>query len=263
MNCRISRLEQKLDSETKALAAQCEGLERELTFIKAALKRGETSRKEAVQKKEQKGKETALSKAFSGKDLGIMASGVEALKQGTGKGSATIVYDSTVDPFTDIGIFDKVEGRRNSALVDFTTSGDVFGGFYGVAVTERYKEFYDSNIFAFSFESHRRCETPQRFVVMEGKKTKANVFFDNIWGFVQFKVDGAGALFLGNEMSRSYCENMSDAFERVQDTTLTGRNGRIWGKGPDRHCARLVAVQLSSLDFSSHTLNHKVSLETW
>ena len=51
------------------------------------------------------------------------------------------------------------------ALVGFTTDGYMFGGVFSVAVTERDKDFNDPNIFAFSFESHGRCTTRQRFVV--------------------------------------------------------------------------------------------------
>ena len=128
----------------------------------------------------------------------------------------------------------------------FTTDGDVFGGFYSVAVTELEKDFYDPNIFVFSFESHGRCETPQRFGVKEGVKDKALVdFFWNYHnGFVCFGVDHVGGFWLGSEKSSSYCFNLSDGFEGIQDTTLTGNN-RTWGEGPYHHCTRLVAIQLS------------------
>ena len=165
--------------------------------------------------------------------------GVEALKQWTGKARATVVFDSTVDEFTHGGLFDKVQGKPNVAVVGFTTDGDVFGGFYSVAVTEQVKRFYDRDMFIFSFESHGRCKTPQRFVVRERLKEKACVYFYNKSdGFVEFWVVGYGWFYLGNERSNSYCYNMSDAFEGIENTTLTGKNDSY------HHCTRLVAIQL-------------------
>ena len=174
-----------------------------------------------------------------------MADRVDALKRWTGKARATVVYDSTVDEFTDI-LFDKVKGKRNIAIVGFTTDGDVFGGFFSVAVTEQYKEFDDSTIFAFSFESHGRCDTPQRFVVKEELKKEAFVYFfkNDSRGFVDFWVNG-GNFSLGNEGSDSYCCDMSRGFEGLEDTTLTGKNGD-WFIEPYHRCARLVAVRLSN-----------------
>ena len=88
---------------------------------------------------------------------------INALKEWTGKARATKIYDSTVDEFTGNGNFNKVKGMPNIALVGFTTDGDVFGGFYSVAVTEQDEFLYDPNMFIFSFETHGRCNTPQKF----------------------------------------------------------------------------------------------------
>ena len=136
-----------------------------------------------------------------------MADCVDALKEWTGKERATVVYDSVVDEFTDECLFEKVKGKPNIALVGFTTDGDVFGGFYSVAVTEQYKVFFDPNMFAFSFESHGRCATPQRFFVKERLNENASVCFlhNDSNGFVEFGVDGAGGFYLGNEASDSFC----------------------------------------------------------
>ena len=174
-----------------------------------------------------------------------MAACVNALTEWTGKVRATIVYDSTVDEFTDNGLFVKVKGKRNIAVVGFTTDGDVFGAFYSVAVMKQERTFYDPNIFAFSFESRGRCATPQRFVVKEGLKKKANVSFwkNDSNGFVRFWVNGEGGFYLGNERSDSYCWNMSRGFEGLQNTTLTGKTYH-YPDGPYHHCTRLVAVQL-------------------
>ena len=174
-----------------------------------------------------------------------MPNRVNALKEWTDKAIATIIYDSTVDEFTADGIFDKVKGKENVAIVGFTTDGDVFGVFYSVAVTEQGKDFDDRNIFAFSFESHGRCETPQRFVVKKGLKEMVNVYFFKTapYGFVDFGVAGLGGFWLGNERSNSFCTDLSDGFAGIKDTTLTGQNG-TYPDGPFHHCARLVAIQL-------------------
>ena len=115
-----------------------------------------------------------VSSSISGRDLEAMAKALESLKEWTGKTNATIIYDSTVDEFTDQGLFDKVKSKRNIALIGFTTDGDVFGGFYSVAVEMQEMQFFDPNMFVFSFESHGRCETPQMFIVKE--ELRENVY---------------------------------------------------------------------------------------
>ena len=176
-----------------------------------------------------------------------MADCINALKEWTGKANVTIVFDSTFDEFTDDGLFDKVKGKPNIAIVGFTTDGDVFGGFYSPAVTKQFKDFFDPNLFAFSFESHGRCETPKRFMVKEGwLKEKANVSFskNNISGFVGFWVFAYGWFYLGNEKSNSWCHDLSDAFEGIEKMTLTGQNNTSKYTPPFHHCARIVAIQL-------------------
>ena len=118
-----------------------------------------------------------LASSFSGKDLTVMESGIRALKRWTVRANANIIYHSRVGPFTDQGLFDKVEAMANVAIVAFTTEGDVFGGFYNVAVTEQWNAFFDENMFIFSFQSHGRCMTSQRFLVK--KKGQAFVLFYN------------------------------------------------------------------------------------
>ena len=198
----------------------------ELKVQEEKRKAEEAARQKEEQQREEKRKaEEAMRSAFSGKDSEVMAKGVNALKAWTGKASATIVYDSPVDKFTHDGLFDKIKGKPNIALIGFTTDGDVFGGFYRIAVTEQEKPVYDPSIFAFSFESRGRCETPQRFVVKEGLKMKANVHFwkNDSRGFVRFGVDYVGGFRLGNERSESYCHCLSDGFADIEDSTLTGK----------------------------------------
>ena len=244
LNELISRLERKIDAETKSLAARCDRLEREVASMRETLKQGETSVKGIVSKPIPP-QDPALSRAFSGKDLEVMTKGVDALKQWTGKATATIVYDSTKDPFTDDGLFYKVKGKPNIALVGFTTKHDVFGGFYSNAVMQQDKQVYDWSMFAFSFESRGRCETPKRFPVKEGRRGNAIVSFwkNDSYGFVQFGVDFAGCFWFGNERSKSYCCTMSSAFDGLKNKTLTGKTG-TYDNGPYHHYARLVAIQL-------------------
>ena len=103
-----------------------------------------------------------------------MRSGLNALKEWTGKETASIVYNSTADPFTDGCLFDRVKGKENIAIFEFTRNGDVFGGFYSVAATQQHIDF-DPNIFVFSLESHGWCETPQCFMLNETMKDNAYV----------------------------------------------------------------------------------------
>ena len=171
-----------------------------------------------------------------------MADCTNALKEWTGKARATVIYDSNVDEFTAERLFDEVKGKPNIALVGTTTDGDVFGGFFSVAATEQDEDFDDPDMFIFSFESHGRCKTPQRFVLKKELKDNAFVSFDETDsdGFVYFAVFAHSGLLLGNEKSKSYCFHISDAFDGLEDTTLTGTCG-FCGY---HHCARLVAVQL-------------------
>ena len=135
-------------------------------------------------------------------------------KQWTGKMTASVVYDSTVDEFTDQCLFNKVKGKPNIMIVATTTDGDVFGGFYSVTVTRQDELLNYSNMFIFSFDSHGRCKTPQRFVVKEKwmGRTRVKFFKNNSEG--QFvRVDGgAGWFYLGYEKSNTWCSNLSRGF---------------------------------------------------
>ena len=142
-------------------------------------------------------------------------------------------------------LFNNVRGKKNVAIIGFTTDGDVFGGFYGVAVTDNTQRSFDPDMFAFSFESHGRCATPQRFKMKEEVKAKPCVCFGTFFSgdFVGFEVLGCMSNFyLGNERSKSFCSYMSFAFEGIEDTTLTGKPGLR--TEDSHHCTRLVATQL-------------------
>ena len=134
-----------------------------------------------------------------------------------------------------------VEGKRNIAIVATTTDGDVFGGFYSVAVWKLDKYFVDPNIFIFSFESRGRCETPKRFPASDLWKDGAYVSFyknDSYGRFVVFD-GGSGRFFLGNEKTKHFCFNLACSFYGIEDTTLTGNDHR-----ESFTCCRLVAVHL-------------------
>ena len=171
---------------------------------------------------------------------------VYALKEWTGKSKMTTIYDSTVDEFTDDSLFSKIRGKRNIAVIGFTTDGDVFGGYYSVAVTKLEEEFHDPNMFVFSFESHERCETPQRFVMKKKRKEVWVKCFNNWrWGCIIFRA-GDGLLWLGNERSDSLCSDLSKGFKGLKSTTLSGKNnGGDSNNGEFHHCTRLIAVQFS------------------
>ena len=163
------------------------------------------------------------------------------LKEWIGKATATIIFDSNVDDFTDECFFQAVKGKHNIAIIAATTDGDVFGGFYSVAVTEQDQRFEDPNIFIFSFESHGRCVTPKRFCVKEGWKGRTGVKFyisESYGRFVVFDCC-AGGFSLGNEKSSTWSDDLWVCFDGIEDTTLTGKPDY-----EDLICCRLVAVQL-------------------
>ena len=98
-------------------------------------------------------------------------------------------------------------------------------------------------MFIFSFESHGRCTTPQRFGVKGVRLGDSGVKFlkDNSarW-FVQFR-GGFGWFSLGNEKSNTFGNYLSLGFAGIEDTTLTGKKNF-----EGFTCCRLVAIQLES-----------------
>ena len=170
-----------------------------------------------------------------------MAERVNTLKTWTGKARAAIIYDSKVDPFTDQDLFDRVKGKPNIALVVFTADGSVFGGFYTVAVTEQKKNFFDPDMFVFSFESHGRCKTPQRFAVKADVKSDKYVYFFNEPSHRKVVNIGgrSGCVYVGTVKTDTYCVDLSRGFEGLEDSTLSGK--LTYGQFV---CARLVAVHL-------------------
>ena len=167
---------------------------------------------------------------------------VDALKQWTGKATVSLVYDSKVDPFTGAGLFNKVKGKGNIAIIATTTDGDVFGGFYNVVVTEQDKFIDDPNLFIFSYESHGQSTTPHKFVVKKEKKGCAVVKFQkNHPGgvFAALYVAHDSGFLLGNDQSEVCFAFEPSGFECTGNTTPTGKNFGVL-----LPCCRLVAIQL-------------------
>ena len=119
----------------------------------------------------------------------------------------------------------------------------MFGGLYSVAVTAQDRNFNDPNIFVFSFESHGRCKTPQRFALRECIKHCSAVGF-NANNPHRIVYCCQGWLNLGNRESSLFCGNLSQYLEGIQDTTLTGENAS-YHHGPFYHNTRLIAIQLT------------------
>ena len=113
--------------------------------------------------------------SFTWFDKETTTKGINEHKQLTWLSEATFVNDSKADPSTAYGLFDRARRTLKVAFSGFMTYGDVFGGFFSVAVTEQIKRFFDPNMIIFSFESHGRCMTPQRFVAREERKENAPV----------------------------------------------------------------------------------------
>ena len=142
-----------------------------------------------------------------------MADCVNALKEWTGKSNVTVIYDSMVDEFTGDGLLGNVIGKSNVAIVATTTDGDVFGGFYSVAVTKQKTFFNDPNMFVFWFDSHGRCERPQPFDDIEQQERSNLVDFHRDRSCeVQFTMYRCCELILGNEKSDSCYVNLSEGF---------------------------------------------------
>ena len=181
----------------------------------------------------------AIEPIFTGKDIETMAKGVEALKQWTGKSTATFIYDSNIDDFTFEAFFNKVQKKRNVAVVGFTFYGDVFGGCYSVGARTQDDCFWDPNMFIFSFESHGRCQTPKRFDVQSDSRGDAKVRLRD-GGFIKFLVyrDYEKYMSLGNERSYSCCQSLWRGFDNIDNTTLSGNENRF-------QCTRIVAIHLS------------------
>ena len=138
-----------------------------------------------------------LTSPFDGASFGATARGLRALKQWTEKNYTAFVYDSAFDEFSVDGLFDKIKGKENVAVVAWMTQGDVFGGVYHNAMTEINENEIVQDMFIFSFESRGRCQTPQQFRLRNTLNDEAFVRFSNCdtdGSFMTFWVSGCGVL---------------------------------------------------------------------
>ena len=161
-----------------------------------------------------------------------------ALKDWTGKSKATILYDTMVDEFTDQGLFDKVNGKPNVALIVFTEDGDVFGVFYDIAVNRQRKPYVNPDIFLFCFESHGRCETPKKFCAKCSEKSYKHVMFykNDQCHWIVAVGWSRGSFIFANEKTKTQCYLPSFGFEGIDDDTFTGKRDGY------HTCVRLVEV---------------------
>ena len=179
---------------------------------------------------------------FQIKPRPAMATLVRVLTIWTGKNTARLLYDSTVDEFTADGFFEKVRCKPNIAVVGFTSRDDVFGAFHSVAVAERDREVKDPTVFVFSFESHGRCATPKMFTLNPVVKWKEAVCLctggrDGSHGFLKVSNPQAGCeVFLGTPKHQTCCHDTRKCFEGLDDTTLT--------RSVFYRCTRVLAVQM-------------------
>ena len=133
------------------------------------------------------------------------------------------IFDSTVDEFTNSGLFNKVMGRGIIAFIGFTTDGDVFGGFYTVAVS---KEMNGSTIPTSQVlvRVTRSVHDATAVRLKKSNKDGACVSFhknnrNRVVGF-----DGSGDCFdLGNEKSDTFCFNLSRGLVGIEDASMTGK----------------------------------------
>ena len=170
-----------------------------------------------------------------------LAKGIEALKAWRELPNVTLIYDSTVDPFTMEDLFQRVVDRPFVSYIAFTSDGDIFGVSLQRAVPPGVRQVQDGHLFVFSFESHGRCETPQMFRPPSDRIGGTYLTFSNNDNeFFHTHVRFRGGLAFGDERCATKSWGIADSFPGLEATTLTGK--------PDNErytCTRLIAVQLS------------------
>ena len=174
-------------------------------------------------------------------DTPALAKGIEALKEWRELPNVTLIYDSTVDPFTSEDLYRRIVNRPNVSYIAFTSEGDIFGVSLRSPLPSGVRQVQDWNIFVFSFESHGRCETPKMFRPEPNRMGMTFMTFMNDENeFFHTHVRMRGGLAFGNERCATKSWGMSQAFVGLEDTTLTGK-----GDNERYTCTRLIAVQLS------------------
>ena len=165
--------------------------------------------------------------------------GIEELKARYEFTDVSLLYDSTVDPFTADGLLNKVVAKPHVAIVIFTSKGDIFGFFY-IEPIQPGKRHGLVHVRAFSFECHGRCETPKFFSPNRDRCGGVQLIFSSDRdGIFTLSVRFSGSLTIANDHSRSFGNSLSTAFEDMPETLLTGK-----GSGEKFTCTRLVALKL-------------------
>ena len=162
-----------------------------------------------------------------------------SLTQWTGKPEATVVFDSLVDALAVDTFAQAVTGTPDVALVAVTTDGDVLGAFFSGALTGPDVACPDASVFVFSFESHGRCMTPQRFVLKPSAVEHASVRLLPAPGVgVEFLFSERASLLLSDDQTPSTTSSLSEAFDGLEDETLVGANATPF------RCSRLIGMHL-------------------
>ena len=171
-----------------------------------------------------------------------MQMGLQALKGWTQKQNATIIFDSSYDPFVFNVFHERVMNVQDVAVVGFTSEGCVFGGFFHRPVGVVNVQVEDPHVFAFSFASRGACETPQQFVppdVLQAVSPPGVRLMTNDSGFIRFSVGGVQGFSLGNQQSKTSSSECSIGFRGMNDEILSGKPGKS-----KYTCVRLVALRL-------------------
>ena len=152
---------------------------------------------------------------------------VTTLREWVGGTAPKKLYDSTVDEFTADAFIQSLYNRRRVVMLETTTVGDVFGVAINPPFTPQDERLSDPSAFLFSFESHGRCATPQRFAASHELRLGLQValYHQHTCGFLCVWANGGGEVYFGGERSSSFCSDLDQVFEPIGAKTLTGNNG--------------------------------------
>ena len=167
----------------------------------------------------------------------------QTLRTWTNKTSVRIIFDSDFDEFSVWSFQRHFLKRKNLVTVGATNENDVFGAFLSVEAPRSERRIDDPNLFLFSFESHARCQTPQRFPLKEEWKTKSGYWLMDHErdGFFHVGAGRNGFIWFGNDRSESWCRDLSVVFEGLDDLALCAINDYH----SSFHFERFLIVQLT------------------
>ena len=147
----------------------------------------------------------------------IVQLGLAYLGELLGRTTSMAVYDSLTDAFTAETLFTRLANKPNVAVIGFTDDNDVFGGFFPEPL-----RMIDETYYVVSVQTRGRA-SPRVFRVHSDRTGQAcvTVCSNNREGFIHFGVTGYGGFWLGNTESHTHCYSLSQAFQEIDDTTLT------------------------------------------